>query len=89
MTDGSSAFDRPFADGRLALRVSSDASRFPFIEFAQALVDAHDGEVVDRVGALGTDEIYWDLRLGGQLLTLHGQHVLGVYLCATDPQSEE
>jgi hypothetical protein len=82
-------FERPFAHGRLALCVSSQAWRFPFVDFAQALVDAHGGEVVERVGPLGTDEVYWDLRLDGDLRTLHSQHFLGVYLCATTEQSEE
>ena len=91
LPEGSSilAFERPFADGCLALRVSAQASRFPFVEFAQALVDAHRGEVVERVGSLGTDELYWDLRLDGHVLTLHSQHSLGVYLCAPNVQSEE
>jgi hypothetical protein len=69
--------------------VSSQAWRFPFVEFAQALVDAHRGEVVERVGSLGTDEVYWDLRIGGHLLTLHSQHFLGVYLRAPNAPSEE
>jgi hypothetical protein len=81
--------NRPFADGRLALQVSSEAWAFPFAEFAQALADAERGTIVERVGALGTDEVYWDIRLGGgQVLTLHGQHFLGVFLCATDEPSE-
>ena len=70
------------------MRVSTQAWEFPFVEFAQALVDAHHGEVVERIGALGSDEVYWDLRLGGHLLTLHSQHFLGVYLCATTEESE-
>ncbi len=81
-------FERPFANGRLALCVSSQAWRFPFVDFAQALVDAQDGAVVERVGSLGTDEVYWDLRLGSDVLTLHSQHFLGVFLCATTEQSE-
>jgi len=80
---------RPFGDGRLALRVTGNAATFPFVAFAQALVDEHEGEIVERVGALGADEVYWDIRFRGGLLTLHGQHYLGVFLCATDEPSEE
>jgi len=35
------------------------------------------------------DEVYWDIRLQGRVLTLHSQHYLGVFLCATDEASEE
>jgi hypothetical protein len=79
---------RPFADGRLALQVSCDAWAFPFVEFVQGLVDARRGEIVARVGAVGADEAYWDIRMDGHVLTLHSQHFLGVFLCATDEASE-
>ena len=81
--------ERPFADGRLALCLSSEAERFPFVDFAQALVDKYKGAVVERVGALGTDEVYWDLRIEDRVLTLHSQRFLGVFLCAADDPSEE
>ena len=78
--------DRPFNDGRLALQLSRDATAFPFADFARALVRAHHGEITQRLD--GPDESYWDVLLDGQVLTLHRQHYLGVFLCATSPASE-
>jgi hypothetical protein len=85
----STVFERPFADGRLAIRLSSEAVTFPFVDFAQALADEYQGDIVERVGFLGTDEIYWDIRIRGHVLTLHSQHFIGVFLCASDEASEQ
>ena len=79
---------RPFEDGRLALQLSTDAASFPFAAFAHALVRARNGTIVERLGAFEVDETYWDLAIDGQVLTLHRQHYLGVFLCATDVASE-
>ena len=49
---------------------------------------ARDGTIVERLGGIGIDETDWDLALDGQVLTLHRQHYLGVFLCATDAASE-
>ena len=82
--------DRPFSDGLLAIVVSESAETFPFDAFSDALLRAYDGELVQKLGpSLGVDQVYWDLRLRGQLVTLHREHFLGVFLCATDRQSEE
>jgi hypothetical protein len=81
--------ERPFSDGLLAIFVSDAADAFPFRAFADALVAACDGEIVQEVGPFGgVDEVYWDLRLHGRLVTLHRQHFLGVFLCARDRDSE-
>ncbi len=77
---------RPFDDGRLALQLSSGSAPFPFADFAQALVREREGQIADRLD--GLDESYWDVVLDGQVLTLHRQHYLGVFLCATDVASE-
>jgi hypothetical protein len=81
--------DRPFADGRLALQVSCAASAFPFVDFAQALADEYQGKIVERLGAPGGDDVYWDIRLGSHVLTLYSQHFLGVYLCALRRSSDD
>ena len=78
--------DRPFDDGHLALQLSSADSPFPLSRFARALVREHGGEITQRVD--GPDESYWDIVVDGQVLTLHRQHYLGVFLCATDAASE-
>lgn len=78
--------DRPFDDGLLALQLSTDAARFPFAKFAGALVRERGGEITERLD--GPDESYWDIVVDGQGLTLHRQHYLGVFLCATDAASE-
>ena len=77
---------RPFDDGRLALQLSSGSSPFPFADFARALARERGGQITDRLD--GLDESYWDLVLDGQVLTLHRQHYLGVFLCSTDVASE-
>jgi len=59
--------ERPFADGRLALRLSADASSFPLADFAQELVSERGAEIKDRLGAPGMDEAYWDIEVDGGL----------------------
>jgi hypothetical protein len=88
-TSTSLRLERPFLDKRLAVCLSPDADAFAFADFADQLAKQFNGEIVERVGPLlGCDEVYWDLRLRGQLFTLHRQHFLGVFLCATDDSSE-
>jgi hypothetical protein len=71
----------------LALEVSRDATRFPFVAFAQALVEKYGGTIEETF--IWRDEIYWDIRISGHLVTLHCEHNLGVFLCAADEQSED
>ena len=78
--------ERPFPDGLLALCLSAEAHHFPFAEFAEALVRARQGSIAQKLD--GLDEVYWDLVLDGRVLTLHRQHYLGVFLCASDEASE-
>ena len=81
--------ERPFSNGLLAILVSDSAETFPLGPFANALVDAYGGDLVQKLGPfVGVDELYWDLRLRGHMVTLHREHYLGVFLCATDAQSE-
>jgi hypothetical protein len=87
-TDVFPRLERPFLDGRLALYLSPDADGFPFADFAQALVAERHGAITQKLGALGMDEVYWDLVVDGQVLTLHRQHYLGVFLCASDEATE-
>jgi hypothetical protein len=68
--------------GRVGLRLDG-------FKFAQALADQYQGDVIERVGFLGTDEIYWGIRIRGHVLTLHSQHFIGVFLCASDEASEQ
>ena len=79
--------ERPFLDKHLAMRLTSRAWEFPFADFAHELVRAHGGTIETQLADV--DEAYWDIRIRGQLLTLHRQHYLGVFLCATDGSSEE
>lgn len=81
--------ERPFASGRLAVQLASRAWEFPFADFAHELVRVDGGTIETRLGSFGVDEAYWDVRIRGQLLTLHSQHYLGVFLCATTEESEE
>ena len=83
------ALERPFADKRLAVRLTSRPADFPFTDFAQELARATGGTIVARLGGPGLDEAYWDIRIGQRVLTLHHQHFLGVYLLATSEDSEE
>jgi hypothetical protein len=80
--------ERAFADQRLAVRLASRAWEFPFRDFAEQLALAYGGTIVARLGAAVVDDAYWDIRIRGQVLTLHYQHYAGVFLSATDESSE-
>ena len=71
------------------MRLTSQASDFPFGDFACELARAKGGTIVAKLGAPGLDEAYWDIRIGERVLTLHYQHFLGVYLIAASRESEE
>ena len=82
------ALERPFADKRLAVRLTPYAADFPFTEFAHELARVNGGTIEAKLGAPGLDEVYWDIRIRERLLTLHYQHFLGVYLLASSEDSE-
>ena len=68
--------------GRGELRLSGDADRFRAI--ADDVQKKLKGEWRERVD--GMDESYWDLEVGGQTITVHRQHYLGVsVICDDEP----
>ena len=80
--------DRPFSDKLLCIHVTRDAASFPFAHFAEFVCRQTDGRILQKVGALGIDEAYWDIQAGPHVLVLHYQHYLGVFLCAGSPEAE-
>lgn len=65
----------------IALCESSDRQRFD--DFAARIQRAVGGEWVVRLD--GLDQRYWDLRVGGDGVSLHLEHFLGISLLAETP----
>lgn len=61
------------------LRVSPNAHPSVFTTVTSALQSCLGGTWEDR--ANGLDQRYWDLRVDGDLLTVHLEHLLGIFLC--------
>jgi hypothetical protein len=80
--------ERPFRDGKLTIHVAPASEDVRLSALSGFLIRAHGGKVVKRLGAVGVDEVYWDLELAGHQIMLHAQQLLGTYVCATDDPSE-
>lgn len=58
-------------------------------DLADALIGRFNGAILKHLGAVGVDEVYWDLKLEDRVVVLHGQHVTGLFVCATTTADEQ
>ncbi len=69
------------------LEISGDSDPALFERIAEILERELKGEWQERLS--GPDQYYWDLRVGGSVITLHREHYLGVMLFSAGPGEEE
>ena len=65
-------------DLMLEIEVSTVADQSLFEQLACTLETGLGGRWTQRLD--GLDERYWDLQVGTQIITLHLQHYLGIYV---------
>lgn len=65
-------------DERCEAAISDDADWLLFNGVADAILSKFKGQLVERLD--GLDERYWDIEIGGRIITLHIQHYLGIML---------
>jgi hypothetical protein len=69
---------------RFDVAISDDADWMLFNGVADAILNKFSGKLVERID--GLDERYWDIEIGGSVVTLHLQHYLGISLFAETRQ---
>jgi len=74
-------------DERLEVAISDDADWMLFNGVADAILSHFRGKLVEALD--GLDERYWDIEIGGSIVTLHLQHYLGISLFAENKEAND
>ena len=67
--------------------ISHDADWMLFNGVADAILTKFRGKLVEALD--GLDERYWDIEIGGSIVTLHLQHYLGISLFAENKEAND
>lgn len=74
-------------DGCLQLCMSNDANWNEFEQWSAVICRLCNGRIVERID--GVDQRYWDMEIGGRIVTLHLEHYLGICLFAAERAADE
>ena len=74
-------------DGRCEALISEDPDGRLFNGVADAILTKFNGQLVERLD--GLEERYWDIDIGGKIVTLHLQHYLGIVLFPTNNEGND
>lgn len=72
---------------RFEVAISNDADWMLFNGVADAILTHFRGKLVETLD--GLDERYWDIEIGGNIVTLHLQHYLGISLFAENKEAND
>ena len=74
-------------DERLEVAISNDADWMLFNGVADAILTKFEAKVVQALD--GLDERYWDIEIGGSIVTLHLQQYLGISLSSENKEAND
>lgn len=74
-------------DERLEVAISNDADWMLFNGVADAILTKFKAKVVQALD--GLEERYWDIEIGGSIVTLHLQQYLGISLFSENKEAND